>query len=59
VRVPITERKNENLIIPITKAEVVVTVNSMKNKTSCGYGGLSNKIIKLCGERIAKPLTYI
>ena len=34
-------------------------INSLKNKSSCGYDGLSNKIIKLCGEQIAKPLTYI
>ena len=31
--------------IPITE-----TVSSLKNKTSCGYNGLSNKILKLCGS---------
>ena len=31
----------------------------MKNKTSCGYDGLSNKILNLCGSQISKPFTYI
>jgi hypothetical protein len=52
-------RKNEILNIPITEAEVVASINSMKNKTSCGYDGLLNKIIKLCGEQIAKLLNYV
>ena len=30
-----------------------------KNKTSCGYDGLSNKILKLCGSQISKHLTHI
>jgi hypothetical protein len=45
--------------IPVTAAEVLSSVLSLKNKTSCGYDGLSNKIIKLCGKQITKPLTYI
>jgi hypothetical protein len=45
--------------IPVTKAEVLSTINSLKNKTSCGYDGVSNKIVKLCGEQIVKPLTSI
>ena len=31
----------------------------MKNKTSCGYDGLSNKRLKLCSSQISKPITYI
>ena len=31
----------------------------IKNKTSCGNDGLSNKILKLCGRHISKPVTYI
>jgi hypothetical protein len=54
-----TDRKSEIVNIPITEAEVANTINSLKNKTSSEYDGLSNKIIKLCGEQIAKPLTYI
>jgi hypothetical protein len=45
--------------IPITEAEVICTITSLKTKNSCGYDGLSNKILKLCGSHISKPLTYI
>jgi len=31
----------------------------IKNKTSCGYHSLSNKILKLCGSQISKHLTHI
>ena len=39
--------------------EVICTISSLKNKTSCGYDGLSNKILKLCGSQFSKPITYI
>jgi len=45
--------------IPITETEVICTISSLKNKTSCGYDGLSNKIVKLCGSQISKLITYI
>ena len=45
--------------IPITETEIVFTVSSIKNKTSCGYNSLSNKLLKLCGSQISKPLTNI
>jgi len=45
--------------IPITEAEVICAVSSLKNKTSCGYDGLSDKILKLCSNQISKPITYI
>jgi hypothetical protein len=45
--------------IPITETEIVFTISSIKNKTSCGYDSLSNKILKLCGSQISKPLTNI
>jgi hypothetical protein len=45
--------------IPVTEAEVLSTINSFKNKTSCGYDGVSNKVVKLCGQQIVKPLTHI
>ena len=47
------------IYFPITETEVISTVSSLKNKTSCGYDGLSNKILKPCGSQISKPLTYI
>jgi len=34
-------------------------ISSLKNETSCGYDGLSNMMLKLCGSQISKPLTYI
>jgi len=45
--------------IPMNETEVICTISSLKNKTLCGYGGLSNKILKLCGRQIFKPLTYV
>ena len=45
--------------IPITEIEFIYTISSLKNKTSCGYDGLSNKILKLCSSLIFKPITYI
>jgi hypothetical protein len=42
--------------IPFTSAEVLSSIFSLKNKTSCGYDGLSNKIIKSCGEQITVPI---
>jgi len=45
--------------IPVTETEVICTLSSLKNKTMCGYTGLSNKILKLCGNVTSKPLTHI
>ena len=43
---------------PITETSYMHDI-SIKNKTSCGYDVLSNKILKLCGSQISKPITYI
>jgi len=45
--------------ISITEAEVICAISSLKNKTSCGYDGLSNKILKVCSSQISKPITYV
>jgi len=45
--------------MPITETEVICIISSLKNKPSCGYYGLSNKILKLCGHQISKPITCI
>jgi len=45
--------------ITMTETEVICKIYSLKNKTSCGYDGLSYKTLKLCGSQISKPLTYI
>ena len=45
--------------IPVIETEVICTIFSLKNKISCGYDGLSNKILNLCFSQISKPVTYI
>jgi len=45
--------------MPITGTKVICTIYSLKNKTSCIYDGLSNTILKLCGNQISKPITSI
>jgi hypothetical protein len=45
--------------IPITVAEVICAISSLKNKTSCGYDGLFNDKLKLCSSQISKTITYI
>jgi hypothetical protein len=42
----LTNGKSEIVNIPITEAEVINTINTLTNKASCGYDGVSNKIIK-------------
>jgi hypothetical protein len=46
-------------VVPIMDAEVLRTITSLKNKHSTGYGGISNRILKLCGQHIIKPLAYV
>ena len=38
---------------PVTETEVICTLSM------CGYAGLSNKILKLCGNGTSKSLTHI
>jgi hypothetical protein len=45
-------------VVPITDAEVLCTITSLQNKHSTGYDGISNRILKLCGQYISKPLAY-
>jgi hypothetical protein len=40
-------------------AEVICPIFSLRNKNYCGYNELSNKILKLCGQHVFEPLTYI
>jgi Notch-like protein len=46
-------------VVPLTDAEVLCTITSLKNKHSTGYDSISNRILKLCGQYISKPLAYI
>lgn len=52
---------NENTIYlqPITISEMVETINSLKDSNSLGPDDISTKIIKLCAQQIAEPLTHI
>jgi hypothetical protein len=45
--------------IPVTGAEVISIIQSLKPKNATGYDGILNKILKLCAHSISKPLTYI
>jgi hypothetical protein len=44
------------IVIPITESELIYTVSSIKNKNSFGYDGVSNKILRLCGNFSANHL---
>jgi hypothetical protein len=47
------------IIILITETEIIGTFASLKNKTSSGYDGISNGILKFCGKFLGKHLAYI
>jgi hypothetical protein len=38
--------------IPITEAEIIGIINSLKSKNSPGYDEISSKILQLCGPQI-------
>jgi hypothetical protein len=46
-------------IIPVTEAEVIGIINSLKSKNSSGYDEISSKILKLCGSLISRPLSHV
>jgi hypothetical protein len=50
---------SDMIVIPFTEAELIRTIASIKNKNSAGYDGISNKIPRLCGKFLIKPLTYL
>jgi hypothetical protein len=45
--------------IPVTEAEVISCIRSLKSIGATGYDGISNNILKLCAHTISNPLTYI
>jgi hypothetical protein len=45
--------------IPITESEIICTIKSLKSKNSSGHDGISNRILKVCGQYIGKPLACI
>jgi hypothetical protein len=46
-------------VAAVTEAEILGIIGSLKSKGSSGYDGISNKILKLCGPFISKPLSHI
>jgi hypothetical protein len=42
--------------IPTTESEIICTIKSLKSKDSSGYDGISNRILKVCGQYLGKPL---
>lgn len=44
---------------PLTLKELNKIISSIKNKTSTGHDGISNKIIKLCIKEIEQPLLHL
>ena len=46
-------------IIPITETEIKTIIRSLKSKSSAGYDGISNTVLKHCIHFISNPkLTY-
>ena len=43
----------------VTTQEVMNIIKKLKKKTSCGFDNISSELIKLSGEAIIEPLTYI
>ena len=43
----------------VNEDDILKIINKMDNKSSSGYDGLSNKIIKTIKNEISKPLTLI
>jgi hypothetical protein len=46
-------------VIPVTEAEIIGTIKSLKTKNTAGHDGISSKVLKHCAHIISKPLTYI
>jgi hypothetical protein len=43
----------------IDESDVLKIIDSLKPKSSCGYDGISSKLLKMIKHEIAKPLTLI
>jgi hypothetical protein len=50
---------SDMIVIPFMEAELICTIASIRNKNSAGYDGISNKILRLCGKFLSKPLMYL
>jgi hypothetical protein len=45
--------------MPVTAGEIQSIIRSLKAKDSCGYDGISAKILNMCNSLISMPLSYI
>jgi hypothetical protein len=45
--------------IPVSEAEVIKIIQSLKPKNTAGYDGISSKILQQCAHVISKTVTYI
>jgi hypothetical protein len=45
--------------IPVTEAEIIGIIKTLKPTNSSGYDEISSKILKSCGSLISRPLCYI
>ena len=56
-------KKDDNItqmkIIPVTETEIKTIIRPLKSKSSTGYDGISNTVLKHCIHFISKPLTDI
>jgi hypothetical protein len=48
----------EMITAPTPEAEITCIIASLKSNNSSGYDGISNKILKLCGEYLGRPLLF-
>lgn len=50
---------NSIFLEPVTEAEIIDTINNLKNSNSTGFDEFSVRIIKQCGHLLVKPLSHI
>ena len=44
-------------VVPVTEAELICIIGSLKNKNSSGYEGISNKMLGLFGHLVSQLLS--
>jgi hypothetical protein len=49
----------EIVVIPITDSEIICRVFSLKSKNSSVCEGISDKMLRICGKVLGKPLTFV
>jgi len=50
---------HKSSIFKLLRQKLYVLYAISSYETSCGYDGLSHKVLKLCSNQIFKPITYI